>query len=131
MASGTKISKLIKSPSDLFKNIKELHLDEYSHLQKCVADFKPNIVINQTRTLNDSNVGEEIIFVCKKYFGIHCNLLGSIEYDSAVWQTIRKKKNIINELPNSLTSSALENIAISLLAQINKNQIWRQSDSVI
>jgi flagellar biosynthesis protein FlhG len=56
-------------------------------------DFR--VVLNQVRTAQDATLGPAIQSVAHKHFGLPCNLLGTLDYDNAVWQSLRQKHHLL------------------------------------
>jgi flagellar biosynthesis protein FlhG len=98
----------IQSPSDLFREVNNLSPDLGLHLKKAIQSFSPQLVINQARTQSDIEIGNSIKIVCKKYFGFNLQFLGHVEYDTAVWQAIRKKRPLLLEFSNSRIASVMD-----------------------
>jgi len=65
-------------------------------------------MVNQARTQTDVDIGFSVKTVCKKYFGIDMDYVGYLDYDSAVWQAVRRKRPLMQEFPNSKLVSSLE-----------------------
>jgi flagellar biosynthesis protein FlhG len=66
-----------------------------------IESFQPKLIINQARTQSDIEIGQSIQSVCKKYFGISLEYIGYLDYDSSVWQSIRRKRPVMLEFPNT------------------------------
>ncbi|MFZ9594682.1 MAG: P-loop NTPase [Bdellovibrionia bacterium] len=115
MAMDPKNPKGIKSPADLFKEVTLNHPDLIPRLKRQIEHFSPNLVVNQTRTQADEDIGSSVKTVCKKYFGINMDYIGHLDYDSAVWQSIRKKRPLMIEFPNSTIVSSIERIVEDLI----------------
>ncbi len=96
-----RIANGISTPSDLLKKIEETEQDIGEAVRKEMASFSPKLIINMVRSQTDVEIGHAVSSVCRKYFGIETELLGYIEYDNLVWQSIRKKNPVILEFPNS------------------------------
>ena len=101
VAMDSKNSEGIRSPSDLFREISRQHPEMASTLKQEIERFRPKLVMNQVRTHADIEVGQSVRTVCKKYFGIDVNYLGYLDYDSTVWQAIRRKRPVLLEFPQS------------------------------
>jgi flagellar biosynthesis protein FlhG len=110
MAMDPKNSKGIKTPADLFREAQRLGPDYAIKLKAEIAKFRPRILMNQVRTQSDIDVGFSIVTVCKKYFGIDAEFVGHIDYDSSVWQAVRRKRPLYLEYPNSRLVSNLDRI---------------------
>ncbi len=91
----------IKTPADLLRVLEEQHPEVGGRVRAAVSSLEIKLVVNQTRTETDSEIGYGVRNVCKKYFGFDLNYLGHLEYDSAVWQSVRKKRPLAVEFPSS------------------------------
>ncbi len=59
---------------------------------KFVNRLNFKLIVNQTRTQKDKNLGYSIQSVCGKYFGIPLDYMGHLEYDNAVWRSLQRRK---------------------------------------
>lgn len=114
-AMDSKNQRNIKSPSDLYREVNKLSPEMGLKLKEEIERFKPKLVINQARTQTDIDIGFSIKTVCKKYFGIDMEYAGYLDYDSAVWQSVRRKRPLILEFPNSRLVSNIDRIVQHLL----------------
>ncbi len=105
----------IKSPSDLIHYISKIDPVAGARLVAKISDLHIELVLNQVRSRNDIELGTSIKSVCRKYFGIEAYFAGYIEFDNAVWQSLRKKRPLLLEHPYS-------NI-VSQFMEITKNII--------
>lgn len=107
----------IRSPQDLAQWVER----EVPHLFPLflaeVNQLKPKLIMNQTRMQSDVDIGHSIVRVCRKYFGIQMDYLGAIDYDSAAWQAIRKKRPVMLEFPNSRIAAMIDRVTQALLKQ--------------
>lgn len=101
LAMDSKNAEGIKSPADLFKAVAKHHPECGPLLKQEIERFKPKLVMNQVRTHADIEVGQSVKTVCKKYFGVDLDYVGYLDYDSTVWQAIRRKRPVILEFPQS------------------------------
>jgi flagellar biosynthesis protein FlhG len=89
------------SPSDLIKKICEINPDVGLKVKNEMGHFRPNLIINQVRSQADIDIGYSIQSICRKYFGIEMTFPGYLDYDQSVWQSVRKRKPLLIEYPNS------------------------------
>ena len=89
------------SPSDLIKKICELNPETGLKVKNEMSLFRPNLIINQVRSQADIDIGYSIQSICRKYFGIEMTFPGYLDYDQSVWQSVRKRKPLLIEYPNS------------------------------
>ncbi len=121
MAMDQKNPLGIRSPSDLVREVTRYNSDLGLLLRHEISLFKPKLIINQARTQTDIDIGFSIKSVCKKYFGIDLEYLGYLDYDSAVWQSVRRKRPLVLEFPNSKLVSNFERI-VHYLTGKNKSR---------
>jgi flagellar biosynthesis protein FlhG len=62
-------------------------------------------------------VGYGVRNVCKKYFGFNLDFLGALEYDSAVWQSVRRKRPLTTEFPSSHLIPAMQRMVGHIVAE--------------
>lgn len=104
----------IRSPVDLLYYVSKQDPENGDRLKALMESMTIKIVLNQVRTMSDVSLGPSIESVCRKYFGISAEYLGHIDYDNAVWQSLRKKKHLLLEYPHSRIYAQLLGIARSI-----------------
>jgi flagellar biosynthesis protein FlhG len=114
-AMDSKNDKNIRSPSDLFREVNRVSPEAGMRLKEEIEKFKPKLLLNQARTQTDVDIGFSVKTVCKKYFGIEMDYIGYLDYDSAVWQAVRRKRPLMLEFPNSKLVAHLDRITQHLL----------------
>jgi flagellar biosynthesis protein FlhG len=100
-AMSSKVTSGSTSPSELIKKITELNPEVGLKIRSDLAHMRPNLIINQVRSQADIDIGYSIQSICRKYFGIEMNFPGYLDYDQSVWQSVRKRKPLLIEYPNS------------------------------
>lgn len=103
------------SPSDLIKRITEINPEVGLRVKAEMADFRPNLIINQVRSQADIDIGYSIQSICRKYFGIEMTFPGYLDYDQSVWQSVRKRKPLLIEYPNSKLVTNFDRIVNRLI----------------
>ncbi|MCC7441650.1 MAG: AAA family ATPase [Bdellovibrionales bacterium] len=101
----------IRTPADLFREVNKANPEAGMHLKAEIEKLRPKLVVNQARTHTDVDIGFSVKSVCKKYFGIEMDYVGYLDYDSAVWQAVRRKRPLMLEFPNSRLVSSIERIS--------------------
>ncbi len=114
-AMNAKMNTPQSTPIDLVKKVSELNPQMGQKLISEIEKFKPQIIMNQVRSQQDIDLGFSIQSVCKKYFGIDMNYLGFLDYDSSVWQSVKKRKPLLMEFPNSRLVNNFDRIVHKLL----------------
>ena len=103
------------SPSDLIKKISEINPEVGLRAKAEMANFRPNLIINQVRSQADIDIGYSIQSISRKYFGIEMAFPGYLDYDQSVWQSVRKRKPLLIEYPNSRLVNNFERIVNRLI----------------
>jgi len=75
-----------------------------------LADFKPSLIINQTKTQEDRELGFSIQRMIAHYFGIHIDYLGYIDENKLVRDSILERKPLLLAYPGSRPAKCIENI---------------------
>ncbi len=103
------------SPSDLLRRISEINPEVGLRAKMEMAHFRPNLIINQVRSQADIDIGYSIQSICRKYFGIEMTFPGYLDYDQSVWQSVRKRKPLLIEYPNSKLVNNFDRIVNRLI----------------
>lgn len=105
----------ITSPIELVDYICSMDADVGDVLSEALNNFRPRIVLNQVRTVQDVRTGFAMKNACRKYFGIKLDFLGYLENDEQIWQSIRKRQPITLNGNYSKSARSLRTIAYNLL----------------
>ncbi len=105
----------IKTPKQLLTHLKKLYPEQTNNLIQDIQKLQMQIIVNQVRSGQDFQMCETVIPVCQKYFGLECEILGGLHFDNAVWQSLRRRKNIFAEAPHSSISREISAIARKLV----------------
>lgn len=103
------------TPADLIARVIELNPKMGHKLRMEIAKLNPKLVINQVRTQSDIDIGFSMKIICKKYFGINLDYVGYLDYDATVWQSVKKRRPLLMEFPNSSLVSNFDRIIHRLL----------------
>ncbi len=103
------------SPADLIKKISEINPEVGLRVKAEMAQFRPNLIINQVRSQADIDIGYSIQSICRRYFGIEMTFPGYLDYDQSVWQSVRKRKPLLIEYPNSKLVNNFDRIVHRLI----------------
>ena len=113
-AMNTKINNNA-TPADLINRVIEINPQMGHKLKNEINKLIPRLVINQVRTQADIDIGFSMKIICKKYFGINLDYTGYLEYDATVWQSVKRRKPLLLEFPNSGLVSNFDRIVHRLL----------------
>lgn len=105
----------VRTPGDLIHYLGKNNPEKGGELEELMNRFKIDIILNQGRSQKDLELAPALESVCRKYFGIPCEMLGQIEYDNAVWQSLRRRKHLLVDCPTSRLYTQLMGISRSLV----------------
>lgn len=91
----------IHYPSDLINHLLKVEPARGQQLKHLMQGLDFNIILNQTRSIKEVQLGNSIESVCRRYFGLPTQYLGHLEYDNAAWHSVRKRKPLLLEYPQS------------------------------
>ena len=104
------------TPIELFDKVAVINPEIGAKLKSTIQRFCPSLVINQVRTQVDMDIGPSMQIVCRKYFGIALNYLGHLEYDSVVWQSVKRRRPLVTTFPDSNLIANFDKIIRNLLS---------------
>lgn len=111
MASGT-----YRSPVDLIAAVAERDPEAAKNLTRQLESFRPRLVVNQTRTPQEGEIGRSVVAAWRKYFGLEMDYLGHIPHDGDMWRTVRARRPLLLERPDAEAARAFGSIVDGLMA---------------
>ncbi len=75
------------------------------------------IMINQTRSQADIDIGKAMEMAAQRYFGFTAAYLGYLNYDEAAWKSLRNKRLLLLDFPQSVIVRRLTEATNILLKQ--------------
>ncbi|MFQ5697361.1 MAG: P-loop NTPase [Myxococcota bacterium] len=105
----------IHSPLDLMDEVDRLDPVEGGRFRAAISGFRPRLLLNQVRNSDDVKLGFSIHNVCRKYFGIDVDYVGYVNYDDAVWRSVKERRPLVLGHPQSDSSIYIRRIAKKLL----------------
>lgn len=82
-----------------------------------MAELRPLLVVNNTRTRDDLELGPALTIVARRHLGLPVEYLGHIEADDMVWVSVRKRRPLLVEYPEAKVSRDIERLARRLLTR--------------
>jgi len=104
----------IQNPHDLAAAVRAIDEQDGMRIAAEVESFHPNLVLNQVRTKKDIEIGFSIRSACRQYFGIHVHYMGYVVYDPDVSNSVRKRRPLLLENPQSRAGQCISEIATKL-----------------
>jgi len=105
-----------RSPVELVTTVMERDREAGTNLVRQLAGFRPRLIVNQTRTPQDADIGQAVAAAWRKYFGLQMDYLGHIQYDEDVWRVVRARKPLLVEKPDAPAARSFASLVDALLA---------------
>lgn len=64
-----------------------------------IARKPVRLILNQTRSKLDEDLGYSIKSVCNKYYDFSIDFVGFVDFDNSVWQAVKNKECVLIEKP--------------------------------
>ncbi len=106
-----------QSPATLIDRAIEIDPALGQKLKFEINKLNPKLVINQVRTQADIDIGFSMKSICKRYFGVNMDFIGYLDYDAAVWQSVKKRRPLLMEFPNSKLVNNFDRIVTRLMEE--------------
>jgi flagellar biosynthesis protein FlhG len=111
------------SPLDLYYAVKDSDPPLAERVLDEIQRYRPRIVVNQTRTRADLDLGAHLKSAGRRRLGLNIDYLGHLESDDAVWGAVRKRRPLVVDHPESKVSKNVERIVRKLLAASTPSMI--------
>jgi flagellar biosynthesis protein FlhG len=85
-------------------------------LQGEMGRLQPRIIINQARSAEERQLGDQIALACRHFFNINVEAIGAIDYDERVYASVQNMKPALQEEGESGFVMAIHDIARNLLS---------------
>ena len=105
----------IRTTADLFREIARLDEGEGERFREALREFCPRLVINQVRNSEEVKIGYSIRSVCRKFLGINAEYVGYVNFDDAVWRSIKECRPLVLAYPQSDAALYIRRIATKML----------------
>jgi flagellar biosynthesis protein FlhG len=125
LSEEARLKKLVKqamaqrgampTPHQLLLDMQTLAPELGPQLQAAVTSFRPALIVNQARTREDLDVGHAMVAAWKKYFGLEMEFLGALPHDDEVWRSVRRRRPVLVDQPDSRIAAGLHAVVSELL----------------
>ncbi len=111
----------IRTPHDLVRVVAKMDPERGEQYRAYMDTFRPLLVINQVRSVDDEELGVAVSTACRKYLGIDLDYLGYINYDDVVWKTARSRAALLRQEPDSAVAKSIWEIAVQVAVRLREN----------
>jgi flagellar biosynthesis protein FlhG len=97
----TRNERGIRTPADLLDEIERVDAEEAARFRRILEEFRPRLILNQVRSQEDIKIGFSIQSVVRKYFGFGLEYVGYVNFDDAVWRSVKASRPLVLAHPQS------------------------------
>lgn len=108
--------RTFRSPVEIVSALSARHPEAGQLLSAQLEAFRPRLVVNQTRTREDAELGKAVVSAWRKFFGLEMDYLGHIPHDDALWRANRARKPLLVSTPDAPAARSFSSIADRLAA---------------
>ncbi|MBT8493356.1 MAG: helix-turn-helix domain-containing protein [Deltaproteobacteria bacterium] len=86
-------------------------------IAEAIDGFNPGLVVNWARSKADIDLGLALTAAVRRRFGLPVHFLGHLEYDDAVWVSLRHGRPLLIEHPEVRVSKCIEKVTRRLMGR--------------
>ncbi len=122
-ALGQADGQEIKTIQDLIHQVRPYNGVVAERLEEALRDFRPFLILNQTRRKDDVDLGRSIEDIARKYLGVEVRYVGAVPYDEKVHYAVKQFKPLLIEYPSSQAAASIEAITRTLLSMTESRAV--------
>ncbi len=89
-----------------------------NHIFSALNGRSVGIVVNQTRSQQDIDIGRSMELIGQRYFGLSTTSLGWLNYDDVAWKSLRNRRLLTVDFPHSVLTRRLTDVALKALSTL-------------
>jgi flagellar biosynthesis protein FlhG len=105
----------VHSPRELLARVLELDPVAGAALADRARAFAPLLVVNQARTPEHRNVGQDMVVACREYLGTELDYIGAVARDEAVHFAVSRRQPVLESTQSCAFAKDVEALAQRLL----------------
>jgi flagellar biosynthesis protein FlhG len=106
-----------RSPLSLIREIEEIDKNRALSIKRRIQSLQLKLVLNKVRSYEDIELGFSIRSAWKKYFGTDFDFIGYINNDDRVKDSVRLRRPLMSQFPNSNSTRCIESITNKLITK--------------
>ncbi len=104
--------------SECFRRLLSSYPDFVTKVLLALRNRGVGIVMNQTRSQADIDIGQSMELICKRYFNLEANFLGALNYEDAAWKSLRNRRLLMHDFPHSMLAKNIGRISNAALDRL-------------
>ena len=104
-----------RSYTDKLRSLYQANPAIVAPLASVLSGRMVGVIINQTRSQADIDIGRAMEMAAQRYFGFSSQYLGYLNYDESAWKSLRNKRLLLVDFPQALLTRRLCDVGSALL----------------
>lgn len=105
----------IRSPRDLIDYVGREDVRAGMALEEQADSFHPGVLVNRIRMPGERRIGEDIAMACRDFFGTPIDVLGGLDDEILVQQSVVQRRPVVDAFPGSSFGRGVMALADRLL----------------
>ncbi len=106
----------IPTPNQIYEMARERDPEMGKAIHKAMAEFKPRLLVNMTRTRDDLELGPSLAEIGQRHLGLPFDYLGYVENEDVAWVTVRKRRPLLVEYPEAKVAKDIERVTRRIIS---------------
>lgn len=108
----------VPAPIDLYRLAESEAPELAATIREEISAFTPGLLVNWARSKADIDLGLALTSAARRRLGLPVRYLGHLEYDDAVWVSLRHRRPLLIEHPEARVSRCIEKVTRRLMSKI-------------
>lgn len=105
----------VRGYADRLRGLSAVYPGFVSHLSAALAGRVVGVVVNQTRSQQDIDIGKSMELIAQRYFGLSSVALGYLNYDESAWKSLRNRRLLAVDFPQSPLTRRVGEVSAKVL----------------
>lgn len=107
----------IRTLGDLLGEVEKIDEQESARFERVIAELRPSLIVNQVRNSDEVKLGFSLRSVCRRHLGVDLDYVGYVNYDDAVWRSVKERQLLVQAYPQSDGTLYIRRVAKKLLGE--------------
>jgi flagellar biosynthesis protein FlhG len=112
----------IPTPNQIYEVGHERDPEMGEAILRAMAEFKPRLLVNMSRTRDDLELGPALAAVGRRHLALPFDYLGYVESEDVAWVTVRRRRPLLVEYPEAKVAKDIERVTRRILSLETKER---------
>lgn len=106
----------VRGYADRLRGLSAVYPGFVNHLFTALTGRMVGVVVNQTRSQQDIDIGKSMELIAQRYFGLLSASLGYLNYDEAAWKSLKNRRLLAVDFPQSALTRRTAEVCTKVLS---------------